>query len=965
MLKKYYCFGLIDIISWEDNMGIQIEVKKNKHSIETRIVFIMIMFLSLFGCYNNVYAADNPYPATYNWGSGTTLNCTWYAWQRAYVVTGVALPAWGNAVNWYTNAKNSGYSVGSSWEPRAHSIAVFGGNSQNSLGHVAFVESVSGDTVNISEGGWLGNPHERFLSFSLSSLQNKGATGNKLPLLGFIYLESLNMSWSDYQCTPSETSAYVYEQANPGTSGTFTEAGLTVWDSNGNEVAKKTESINTHGSYLKIWYKITDDTGVSLRSGATYTYQLYTVFNGTRYENQRRSFDTISTDKTNPTIDNVKVYDITYDGYTVSCTAKDNERLNRVEFPTWTAKTDASGNEQDDLQSPWPQGTQSGDTFTYRVKRSEHNNESGIYRTHVYAFDQAGNSCCVPIPEINSRAVYQPAKIIEKAGHVYAIYNDAFNRNDAKVKAESFGGHLATITNDSEQAVIDELIKGDGDAQYNGSYWLGGYKEGTTWKWDTGETISNFHWASGQPDGSGVIGSNADGLTVFTGENTGKWDDDNTSVSRGFIVEFENISAGSSVTFNGKKYTRFDIGLPWEVAQVYCQSQGGQLATVNSSDIQKKIVELISGGRGSYFIGASNVSGSWKWCDDGTVNYSNWSNGEPNNFNGIESYAEINGDKWNDISGNYETQKTTEVGFICETVATEVTQISLNNTQITLTEGGTDTITATVNPENAENKTITWSSANPDVATVDESGKITAVSKGTTVITATSSNGKQATCTVTVNGEEDTNALKIEGACNPTQVRPGGTATITINLKNYDISSEEIASMQVEVPGTTDQLTYVTGSRTAILASGEFSDTTEGNTVFAYLPFSEGENILPKTTTGLFSFQVKVSDKITADTDVQLPVKVTIGNKNDEAIIKDATVNITVSVRMKVIKKGDLNNDGSVDIMDARKAKRAAMKSVVLTADELESADLDGDGVVSIIEARKIKRAAMKIITLE
>jgi len=36
-----------------------------------------------------------------------------------------------------------------------------------------------------------------------------------------------------------------------------------------------------------------------------------------------------------------------------------------------------------------------------------------------------------------------------------------------------------------------------------------------------------------------------------------------------------------------------------------------------------------------------------------------------------------------------------------------------------------------------------------------------------------------------------------------------------------------------------------------------------------------------------------------------------------------------------------------------------------LTADELEAADLDGDGTVTIIEARKIKRAAMKIIVLE
>jgi len=60
-----------------------------------------------------------------------------------------------------------------------------------------------------------------------------------------------------------------------------------------------------------------------------------------------------------------------------------------------------------------------------------------------------------------------------------------------------------------------------------------------------------------------------------------------------------------------------------------------------------------------------------------------------------------------------------------------------------------------------------------------------------------------------------------------------------------------------------------------------------------------------------------------------------------------------------------LNNSGSVDIMDARKAKRGAMKNIVLTSDEFEAADLDGNGEVSIIEARKIKRAAMKIITLE
>jgi len=282
-----------------------------------------------------------------------------------------------------------------------------------------------------------------------------------------------------------------------------------------------------------------------------------------------------------------------------------------------------------------------------------------------------------------------------------------------------------------------------------------------------------------------------------------------------------------------------------------------------------------------------------------------------------------------------------------------------------LTVGGTDTVKATIVPDNATDKTVKWSSANAAVATVDASGKITAVAKGATTITATTSNGQRATCTVTVNEVEDASALKIEGVCGPSKVKPGGTTTITVSLKNYDISEKDIASMQIEVPSSTNQLTYVADSQTSIIENGEFSDALDGNKVFTFLPFSEGENLLPKTATGLFSFQVKVSDTIAQDTDVQLPIKVTIGDKDDHPIMENVTVNIVVPVRMKVIKKGDLNNSGSVDIMDARKAKRGAMKNIVLTSDEFEAADLDGNGEVSIIEARKIKRAAMKIITLE
>ena len=78
---------------------------------------------------------------------------------------------------------------------------------------------------------------------------------------------------------------------------------------------------------------------------------------------------------------------------------------------------------------------------------------------------------------------------------------------------------------------------------------------------------------------------------------------------------------------------------------------------------------------------------------------------------------------------------------------------------------------------------------------------------------------------------------------------------------------------------------------------------------------------------------------------------------------KTINVKITPKADIKII-KGDLNGSGSVDIMDARKAKRAAMKEISLTENELAAADLNGDGKVDIMEARKIKRAAMKEIVL-
>jgi len=87
------------------------------------------------------------------------------------------------------------------------------------------------------------------------------------------------------------------------------------------------------------------------------------------------------------------------------------------------------------------------------------------------------------------------------------------------------------------------------------------------------------------------------------------------------------------------------------------------------------------------------------------------------------------------------------------TVVQLVTGVSLNKTNdtIDMPTPGTDTLIATIQPTNATNQTVTWSSSNSSIATVSSSGVVTAIAPGTATITVTTADqGKTASCTVTV-----------------------------------------------------------------------------------------------------------------------------------------------------------------------------------------------------------------------
>lgn len=78
------------------------------------------------------------------------------------------------------------------------------------------------------------------------------------------------------------------------------------------------------------------------------------------------------------------------------------------------------------------------------------------------------------------------------------------------------------------------------------------------------------------------------------------------------------------------------------------------------------------------------------------------------------------------------------------------TGIKLSKAALTLKTGKTGSLKATIAPKNTDFKTVTWASSNPGVVTVDAKGKLKAVAPGTAVITATTSSGQSASCTVTV-----------------------------------------------------------------------------------------------------------------------------------------------------------------------------------------------------------------------
>jgi uncharacterized protein YjdB len=242
------------------------------------------------------------------------------------------------------------------------------------------------------------------------------------------------------------------------------------------------------------------------------------------------------------------------------------------------------------------------------------------------------------------------------------------------------------------------------------------------------------------------------------------------------------------------------------------------------------------------------------------------------------------------------------------TVVAPVTGVTLNKTTVTLTVGGSETLTATVAPPNATNKAVTWSSDKPAVATVDQSGKVIAVTPGTATITVTTADGgKTASCSITVQPAAAPFAGTVTFDKGAAQV--GEPITITWDLpEGASQCSVHAYYWYVKEEGSDARILAESGGG-ADMSSISFTPT-KGKELMLELYLQDDEN-------KIYSYQ---SDWISIGGDDPVPPA----------------------------SKGDANNDGAVDILDLV----SIIEYIVNGAEPIskEGADANGDGTVDILD---------------
>ncbi len=335
--------------------------------------------------------------------------------------------------------------------------------------------------------------------------------------------------------------------------------------------------------------------------------------------------------------------------------------------------------------------------------------------------------------------------------------------------------------------------------------------------------------------------------------------------------------------------------------------------------------------------------------------------GQPDSYSSSAKLYDANGAIATDYSSDCFIATLSALGPVAlidvneATGDTAVTSVKLNRSALSLEVGETGKLSATVRPDSAADKSIIWSSSKTDVASVSSNGTVTAKKTGTAVITATATNGKSASCTVTVTG----------GTTDPDPGQPEAAVSADVALRNAGLAdrnpsfrlalkhAKNVTTVRVRftVDARTVSVTglsgfQVLGQPKGSVANGKYT----GEVMLAYL--SDGRTAFTQTEeTGIASFVTNGDTPTLKITGVTLS-----GWDSDGKAIFGTTGSIDPDEVKFVATTYDLNGDGKVDQLDITVAQ-AAYQARSTESDwntpgangvAPSACDVTGDGVVDI-----------------
>ena len=341
--------------------------------------------------------------------------------------------------------------------------------------------------------------------------------------------------------------------------------------------------------------------------------------------------------------------------------------------------------------------------------------QPGDYYATIAAVNNYGHyQICSPVSFTVTSGTIVPIACSCFNGHLYSVYDSETWYSNADAIAREFGGHLAAITSQEENDFITGLLA----AGKHDAYWIGGTDTTTegTFVWSTDEEMIYTNWREEQPD------NYLEKEDYIEMNKNGFWNDNqNEVVTRGFVLEIDEMEPVASATYLNNSYKMFDTTMTWTDAKAYCELLGGHLACISSTEEDNVVYDMIKASKlDTCWIGGVRNGNSFEWIDKSKFEYTHWAQSQPDNANNAEDYMEIRiaSGEWND------NRNTACSGFICEFENGNRLEIP----KILMLQIGEKYAIS------SNNRKLTFKSHNAKIATISTDGIITAVSEGTAVI---------------------------------------------------------------------------------------------------------------------------------------------------------------------------------------------------------------------------------------